>query len=302
MKQMAFAVVGLSLSWVVACGGSSDSTFANEKAPENGFGSAAGSQEGFDTNATPPAGDGCSAGARLVYVVTQEKDLYSFAPDTLTFTKIGRLSCPATTGVPVSMAVDRSATAWVNYTDGKLFKVSTTDASCTATDFVPNQQGFLKFGMAFSTNANSTNETLYISGLLGTGGKGLGKVDLATMKATMIGDYSNNLTGEAADLTGTGDGRLYGFFTTSPATLAVIDQLKGATSSDQSLAGVNTGNAFAFSFWGGDFWFYTSDGKTPSKVTRLKSNGEIAVAKDDVGGFRITGAGVSTCAPVTAPR
>jgi hypothetical protein len=86
--------------------------------------------------------------------------------------------------------------------------------------------------------------------------------------------------------------------------VAEIDKATGATSNDKSLQGVNTGQAWAFSFWGGDFWFYTSDGATPSKVTQLNTSGkgEIAVAKSDVGGFRIVGAGVSTCAPTTPPK
>ncbi|MDF2697939.1 MAG: hypothetical protein K0S65_6322, partial [Labilithrix sp.] len=184
--------------------------------------------------------------------------------------------------------------------------VSTTDASCTATGFAPGQQGFLKFGMAFASNGNGgAEETLYISGLLGSSGKGFGKIDLGTLKVTMLGEYSNALAGQAAELTGTGDGRLYGFFTTAPhATLAQIDRPSGATTGDRSLEGVSTGNAFAFSFWGGDFWFYTSDGRSPSQVTRLKTSGsgELVVAMTDVGGFRIVGAGVSTCAPTTPPR
>jgi hypothetical protein len=256
----------------------------------------------------PAATDSCTAAAKLVYVISQEGNLYSFAPDKLTFTKVGPLACPGTTGVPSSMAIDRTGTAWVNYATGGLYKVSTSDASCTDSGFVPNQQGFLKFGMAFATtSASTTDESLYISGLLGTNGKGFGKVDLTSLKVTMLGEYSDQLAGKAAELTGTGDGRLYGFFTTSPATLAQIDQAKGATSSDKSLGGVATGNAFAFSFWGGDFWFYTSDGPfvggPPSKVTQLKTaTGELTVVKDDVGGFRIVGAGVSTCAPITFPH
>ena len=114
-----------------------------------------------------------------------------------------------------------------------------------------------------------------------------------------------NLAGKGAELTGTGDGRLYGFFTTQPnATLAEIDRAKGSTSNDKSLDGVNTGNAWAFSFWGGDFWFYTSDGVNPSRVTLLQTSasGAISVAKSDVGGFRIVGAGVSTCAPTAPPK
>jgi hypothetical protein len=255
-----------------------------------------------------PGADGCTAAARLVYVVSQENELYAFTPNTLTFSRVGVLQCP-TTGLstPNSMAIDRGGTAWVNYSDGSLFKVSTLDASCAATSFEPNQASFAKFGMAFSTNStDGVAETLFISGLTaeGTSGKGLGTIDLSTMKLTMLGDYSGNLSGQGAELTGTGDGRLFGFFTTSPATLAEIDKTKGATSNSRSLDGVSTGNAWAFSFWGGDFWFYTSDGVSPSRVTQLKTSGDgsIVVAKEDVGGFKIVGAGVSTCAPTTPTK
>ena len=67
---------------------------------------------------------------------------------------------------------------------------------------------------------------------------------------------------------------------------------------------MNTGDAWAFSFWGGDFWFYTSPEPVPSVVTRKQTStdGNISTAKQDVGGFRIVGAGVSTCAPTTPPR
>jgi hypothetical protein len=120
------------------------------------------------------------------------------------------------------------------------------------------------------------------------------------MTLTKLGDFSGDLQGKGAELTGTGDGRLFGFFTTQPnAKLAEIDKTSGATSNETTLTGVNTGTAWAFSFWGGDFWFYTSFGG-PSTVTRKQSStdGNLSTAKDDVGGFRIVGAGVSTCAPV----
>jgi hypothetical protein len=160
--------------------------------------------------------------------------------------------------------------------------------------------------MAFATNsATSEEETLYVVGIVGTTqGKGLGKIDLSTMTLTPIGDFSGDLAGQGAELTGTGDGRLFGFFTTFPsATLAQIDKTSGATSGDQSLEGVSTGTAWAFSFWGGDFWFYTSSG-LPSTVTRKQTSqdGQLSTAVEDVGGFRIVGAGVSTCAPTTPPH
>ncbi len=250
---------------------------------------------------------GCSEAAKLVYVVSDANELYSFAPDTTAFTRIGTLSCPSGGATPNSMAVDRSGSAWVNFSDGGLFKVSTTNAACTETGFQKNQSGFQRFGMAFTTNtATSQDETLYVVGIEGTsGGKGLAKIDLTTMKLTTIGDFSGNLAGQGAELTGTGDGRLYGFFTTQPfATLAQITKETGATSSGLSLDGVSTGNAWAFSFWGGDFWFYTSSNGDPSTVTRKQTSGDgsLSTAKADVGGFRIVGAGVSTCAPTAPPR
>ncbi|OJY30612.1 MAG: hypothetical protein BGO98_28305 [Myxococcales bacterium 68-20] len=299
--------VGVLVSLMLGCSAKPKPGF--DPVGSSGSSSGFGSSGGFDIDGGKPSVDGCSDAARLVYVVSQENDLYSFTPNTTTFQLIGRLECP-TNGLatPNSMAIDRQGIAWVNYSDGSLFKVSTADASCSATTFAPNQHGFLRFGMAFATNSeNSTDETLYISGLelSGSNGKGLGKIDLQTMKITMLGDYSGDLTGKGAELTGTGDGHLFGFFTTQPnATLAEIDRANGSTSNDKSLDGVNTGNAWAFSFWGGDFWFYTSDGVNPSRVTRLETSasGAISVAKSDVGGFRIVGAGVSTCAPTAPPK
>jgi len=266
---------------------------------------------GDDGSATPkPSGDnqaGCSEAAKLVYVVSDTFELYSFAPDKLAFTEIGTLRCPSGGATPNSMAIDRAGTAWVNFSDGSLFEVSTADASCQATKFQPGQHGFGRFGMAFAANAaGSQDETLYVVGIEADNvGRGLAKIDLATMKLSPIGDFSGGLEGTGAELTGTGDGKLYGFFTTTPnATLARIDKATGATSGDRNLAGVSTGNAWAFSFWGGDFWFYTSSNGTPSRVTRQKASSDdsLATAKADVGGFRIVGAGVSTCAPTSPPR
>lgn len=249
----------------------------------------------------------CADTARLVYVVSAQDDLYSFAPDKGAFTKVGTLTCAAGGATPNSMAIDRSGTAWVNYTDGTLWKVSTENASCQATTFQPNQAGFLKMGMAFSKGAKAKSETLYIVGLDGANssvGKGFGTIDLETMQLTMLGDFSGELAGRGAELTGTGDGRLFGFFTTKPASLAQINGASGATTGTTPLNSVNTGESWAFSFWGGDFWFYTSPSKAASStVTRLARSKDdaLTVTNPDVGGFRIVGAGVSTCAPVVPP-
>ena len=263
-------------------------------------------------DAAPPNEVGCTDAMKLVYVVSEEKNLYSFAPATLTFTKIGALSCASadggTSAKPTSMAVDRSGTAWVNYDDGEIFKVSTTDASCKATKYQPGQHGFDKLGMAFSMDsASAQSESLLVVGIdhssSGFVGRGLASIDTGSYALTPIGDFSSPLAGKAAELTGTGDGKLYGFFTTSPASLAEIDKGTGAVMSNQPLTGVDVGDAWAFSFWGGDFWFYTAPSVTTSpgstsSVTRLNmKDGSISVVKKNIG-FRIVGAGVSTCVPL----
>ena len=302
------ALAALAASLALACG-SSSSTFDDTPKVNDGLdgGSSSGTIGGGKTDGgVGPNQTGCSEAAKLVYVVSDLNELFSFKPDTGTFTKIGELKCPSAS-TPNSMAVDRTGVAWVNFSDGNLFKVSTSDASCEATKYVPDQEGFHTYGMAFATNgATSVEETLYVVGIDGIdSGKGLAKVDLTTMKLTKIGDFSGDLTGKGAELTGTGDGRLFGFFTTKPnAKLAQINTGTGATTDESTLTGVSTGDAWAFSFWGGDFWFYTAVKPAFSVLTRKQSStdGNISTVKQDVGGFRIVGAGVSTCAPTTPPR
>lgn len=239
----------------------------------------------------------CEDAATHVYVLSDKSELYRFRPGQLTFEKVGPVSCD--TVLPNSMAVDRFGTAWVNYKSGNLYRVSTRNAACAKTDYVA-QGGFASFGSAFAKNGpGSTVETLFADGSGGT----LSKFDLTTLKTTKVGSYTGTVAGLEAELTGTGDGRLYGFFTTKPnATLASIDPITAATSKPRVLDGVDTGAAYAFSFWGGDFYFYTSKDTGPSTVTRLRTADdtlEVVIPKAE---FRIVGAGVSTCAPLTAPR
>ena len=47
------------------------------------------------------------ADATFIYVVTEQQELFSFFPPTLTFKLVGNLVCPAGSATPFSMAVDR---------------------------------------------------------------------------------------------------------------------------------------------------------------------------------------------------
>jgi hypothetical protein len=250
----------------------------------------------------------CASSAALVYLVVAEGDLYGFRPDTLAFHHVGRLRCPATPGAtPNSMAVDRSGTAWINYSDGSLHRASTRDARCVATGFEPRGDAFQTPGMAFvSSGPDLLDETLFLWGgrdpARRVPGRGLATIDRTTLDLAPVGDGRSSPREARAELTGTGDGRLYGFFTTTPATLAEIDPETGAKHSARPLPGVSGVTAWAFSFWGGDFYLYWARFGETSHVTRVSGrDGSVEELLHDVG-FRIVGAGVSTCAPLGSRR
>ena len=61
-------------------------------------------------------------------------------------------------------------------------------------------------------------------------------------------------------------------------------------------------SAFAFAFWGGDFYFFTEGNVPYSKVTKLDYDGDKQLSVvNPMAPIRIVGAGVSTCAPVLPP-
>ena len=251
---------------------------------------------------TMPGGE-CSDSAKLVYLVDENGDLLSFKPDTLTFTKIGVLSCPASLGsTPFSMGVDRTPTAWVLYNSGELFKVSTENASCQATTYVPGQKNLLLFGMGFASNVSgSTDETLYIAGgpdsanMTPTSEFGtLGMPSLTVSKKGVVTGWP--------ELTGTGEGNLWGFYPSVTAPrVGQIDKSNGGEGTVFPLATLaGQPAAWAFAHWGGDFWVFLARDIDPS-TTVYKVNGQtgaVGAALPNTGRM-IVGAGVSTCAPTT---
>jgi hypothetical protein len=288
-----------------ACG-SSSATPAPAPPETAGFADA-----GVD--AGPPE---CTESTKDVFVLSEELTLYSFHPPTLEFKSVGALRCATSSGAtPTSMAVDRHGFAWVRYSDGTLWKLSTVDLSCAATAYAPPgaTDPFYKFGMGFaSASAGSSDETLFLSD---AAGHGTASLDLATMKTTFIGPYTGAQANQRAELTGTGDGKLYAMFVTTeaaPSQIAEVSKTTGGIVSVDVLPTVVPGDAYAFSFYGGDFYLYTHTagsldggagaGGVGSDVTRCRpSDKSVTVVKSAVG-FKIVGAGVSTCAPTVDVR
>jgi hypothetical protein len=245
--------------------------------------------------------DCADAGITYIYTLTSDEHIYSFDPPSSTFTHVGPLSCPSPPNTrPNSMGVDRKGTAYVSYDDGSLYRVSTANAACAATTFVPGQDGWGKYGMGFSGITNGPRETLYVAEAnYNTPSKGLATIDTMSYAFNLVGPFSTPL-GDAVELTGTGDGRLYGFFLANPGPggfLAEIDKSNAAILSMTGLPIGSSSASFAFAFWGGDFYFFIASSSTsPTTVTRYrpsdKSLVDVAMLSSPV-----VGAGVSTCAP-----
>ncbi len=272
-----------------------------------GLGGAGGSAASGGLGASGGSGGGsgahCSKAAQYVYVIDNAGELYRFDPPTLQFTTIGLVDCNSQF-TPFSMAVDRNANAWVVFDDGHLYKVSTIDASCTPTSFTPGQQGFKTFGMGFSTNGpNSTQDTLFVtnSDFSNPATSGLGTIDTQSLLLTHIGAYDQLTT--RAEMTGTGDGRLYGAFEGTPYVVAQIDKTNAHIISQAPQNPIqyapNTSN-FAFAFWGGSFWLFVGPG-TSTDVFQFDPTAKTTTKVKSVA-FEIVGAGVSTCAPVKPPQ
>ena len=244
------------------------------------------------------------AGATLIYVVSDKNELLSFYPPDATFTRIGILACPDSRN-PFSMAVDRKGIAYVLYatgtTDvGSLFRVSTATAACAATTFVPGQDSYASFGMGFAADDIGTGETLFVAKDDTAGGR-LGSIDVKTFGLTDIAEFSPPVY--SGELTGTGDGRLFTFYSKSPihgsglgSAVAQIDKRTGKIVAEALLPTVDQGSAWAFGFWGGDFYLFVAPANV-TEVWRYRPTDGSVVNVTTFQGGRITGAGVSTCAP-----
>lgn len=245
--------------------------------------------------------DPCSDEAKLIYVVDQDNTFASFNPQLFgqarALTTVGTLSCPArNNGAPYSMAVSRDAIAWVLYNSSQLFKVDVrSNLRCDATTFAA-PSGTNRFGMGFSVNApGSSEETLFIAGH----GASTASFGTLSLDAPPTLSFRGTVQG-APELSGTGDAKLWGF---KPDTMQPLIAQYNKTDGSvlRSLAQpMLRGNpsAWAFAFWGGDFFVFLQKGlEVSTTVYRIGDDGMLK-ASMVLTGRSIVGAGVSTCAPI----
>ena len=296
-------------------GGASASVGATASSSSSGGGG------GFDASGSGGGMAGCARGADFVYVVgfgAEGSMLYRFDPPSATFTKVGPLAgCPPgifTQGgpYPVAMALTRDAVATVLYYDGgqqdvlfnRLWTVDTETVTCTDTgkDLTLPAGQFMGVGLAFLPDPGDPDKDVLYASVQYAMGSGMasavGTVDLAALSIATLGP-----TDASVKLTGTGDGRLYGFGASSiyeydPATIAELTKL-GVTLPVQSYPG----NAFVF--WGGDLWVFEANDANPDTATTAALLVDQATGKTTQMAtvpLYVTGAGISTCAPLEPPK
>jgi hypothetical protein len=277
--------------------------------------------------ATGPMGDGgdnsacpCQGVLDGIYVLNSNTppSVWFFDPPANTFTEVGVLGCnPGAGWTANSMAIDRAGYAWVNYYDqiaetGRIYRAPLSDLqACEQLPYNnPGSWWLLGMGYAAVGESNDCDELfVYRSDRyfeypnFGPGGAELGQYVEATSQIDVIGPTEFPV----AELTGTGDGRLFAFAALggNEASLINLDKNTGAKIEEIEL-GIDITNAFAFAFWGGDVYFFTETAPLSgvSKVTRLDydldEGGGLSVYNANTG-IHIPGAGVSTCASFVPP-
>ena len=229
----------------------------------------------------------CAEETQQIYVLATDKSLYRFYPAKLEFVRVGTLGCATAAGT-FSMAIARNGVAWVEFTDGSVWSVDTTNASCKPTTFATGQKGFETFGMGFAKNeGEEKGETLYVAG------DGLAALDTKSFQLS----FKGSLTYGRTELTSI-DTELYAYSIES-GVIAALNKTNGSTKATYRTSAIDPWGGFAFAHWGGDFWVFT--GQTTSRVTRYRTiTDESTVVVPDTG-MLIVGAGSSTCAPTKPP-
>jgi hypothetical protein len=324
--------LGAPVALTMACGARSELFLGGYVGSDGGIGPDAPSTEdvvlpGLDVaprRDVVQAAACADAGDTLVYAVTTDMStrnfqILKFDPSSAGFSIVGPLACPDPY-TPFSMAVDRQGHAYVAYYDqaalvagrnpppASIYRVNLNTAGCVATNYVPNA-GFQSFGMAFVANDVGMDETLYIASNNATSVSSappgvLGAINETTLALNTVGTFTPQVF--AAELTGTGDGRLFAFWAptglnTTGSAVAEIDKATAHVTGQASLPTVTQGGGWAFAFWGGSFYLFTNPGGPQGDTTTVvqKYDPSAGTVVQIATYFQtIVGAGVSTCAPV----
>lgn len=232
----------------------------------------------------------CAPGTELVYVVSDDGELWSYDPVAAEFALVGPLACGGFR--PYSMAIGRDGRARLLLLDDiphaviakGLFSVDINDPSdCQA---VPYTEGlFGVFGMSFVDNPPpSTCEQLFVHSYSGQGpfaeGPGIGMLGALDDGGALQVIGSTDFDG--AELAGTSQGRLFSLAGTDPVKLVEYDRESAEELDRLDVVGVNKTSASAMAFYGGDFYLFTEAGAPQCQPCMEKQCGpELAACEAD---------------------
>ena len=257
----------------------------------------------------PELGCPCSPGTELIYVLSDGGTIWSFDPAEELFARVADVACGGMSST-FSMGVSRKARAWIQYQSGDLYTVDLNDPGdpikCLDPGFSPpGDPRFSNFGMAFVAEGLADPcDQLYAHTAtdpegIGPGVGALGVIDRQSLKLEVVAaiDYA------WGELTGSGDGRLFAYAGSAPPLLFEYDKASGATLGALPLPSLKSDSAFAFAWFGGDFYLFSDPDPfgSVSQVWHLDYDGSEgggqALTLLGTAPIRIVGAGVSTCAP-----
>ena len=172
-----------------------------------------------DTANDPAPEDDCTTTDDLVYVLARDDGaLYTFDPSSLTFTRLGVVSC-RTSSDPASMAISRDGVAYIRYADESVYAVALDTLACTATTYSDRRTSFDSFGMGYATDeAGTWRDHLYVAN-----SDTLGVLDPSTWEIHTLGRMASQ-----SELTGNASGELWAMLPLEvPAELQRLDKTTG---------------------------------------------------------------------------
>lgn len=266
-------------------------------------------ETGLRVDAGARPSDGCSAeSSDSIQLLDIEGSIHRLWPETLTVESLGRPDCDGAV-LATALTMDRGGTLWAIMVtvDGPrmIYTIDPATLECEATGFVaPAVPHFTMGGLAFvGGEAGGMTESLYVGLDLGDPTlppvpQSLGLVDLDTMTLEIVGTSNPPPTGgyAIADLTGTGGGGLFGFFSGTMPLLAELSTEDGTLLRSDPLPFEVPASRWAVAQWAGRFWLFTSADEAGSNIVAFDPADGSYEAIGGVGA-KVVGAAVSTCAP-----
>lgn len=245
-------------------------------------------------------------GIYLLAWLTQE--IYRFDPATLSTEPLGSVSCGENLA---SMEIARNGDAYASSAvSGRLYRINIPALTCEETPFDHTQLWGMTFGLAFVFDDSPAGETLYVAdrSTYGTA-VWLSVLDLSTYELRQVGIFDPD--NAASEITGTGDGRLYGLTNISGPNpqlrLLEVDPSTAEATPIVPLPSQGPVGPQDFTYFEGSFYFFIreltlspplSDEPMESATTvfryRLGDDAPESIGTIEI---RVLGAAVSSCAP-----